>query len=150
VRVIECGEDLSFLAEAAQDEIGVHAAFDELDGGALVELVIDADCFVHCAHAAASDLAFDAIRAETAPEHRVFLVYKRVEQTVVGVAVERMVEHVARAVVLGEEHFDVSPEVGVSRADLGHVPRSFFGEQIECGLKDLLDLSPAFGGHDRN
>src|SRR5215213_5195456 len=42
VWVVQSGEYLSFFAEAAQDEVCVHAAFDEFDGGSLVELVIGA------------------------------------------------------------------------------------------------------------
>ncbi len=79
MRVIEGGENLSFFAEAAQDEVSVHPAFDEFDGGAFIELVIGAQGFVDCAHAAASDLSFDSIRPEPASEQGIFFFDERFE-----------------------------------------------------------------------
>ncbi|MNC97372.1 hypothetical protein D3C83_150130 [compost metagenome] len=77
--MIECGEYLSFFAKATEDKIGVHAALHQFDCGTLVKFVIRARSFVDGAHAAASDLSFNAIRTETPPEHRVFLIDKRLE-----------------------------------------------------------------------
>src|SRR5215217_246422 len=42
VWMIQGSEYLSFFAEATQDEVCVHPAFDEFDGGSLVELIIGA------------------------------------------------------------------------------------------------------------
>src|SRR5690349_11331198 len=101
--MIQSGEDLSFLAEAAQNEVGIHAALHEFDRRALVEFVVGARSFVDRAHAAASDLALDAIRAETPSEHRIFFFNKRLEHAELGIAVERLIQKFARAVVLQEK-----------------------------------------------
>ncbi len=100
MRVIECGEDLSFFAEATQDEIRVHSAFDQFNGCAFVKFVVCAHSFVDSAHTAASDLSLDSIGAETASEHRVFLIDKRLEDALVGLSVNGLVEEIAGAVVL--------------------------------------------------
>ena len=72
--MIEGGENLALVAKASQDEVGIHAALDQLDGGALVEFVVDANRFVDRAHAAASNLALDAIGAEAPADHRILVV----------------------------------------------------------------------------
>jgi hypothetical protein len=70
VRVVERGEDLPLVAEALEDELGVHAALDELDGDALVVLVVGADGQVDRPHAAAPYFAHHAVSADAAARHR--------------------------------------------------------------------------------
>src|SRR5215510_10856375 len=81
VWMIESCEYLAFFTEAAEDEIGVHAALHQFDGGAFVELVVGARCFVNRAHAAASDFSFNPIGAKSTPDHRILFVNKRLERT---------------------------------------------------------------------
>src|SRR6185437_6180344 len=64
VGVVEGGENLTLLAEAADDGVGIHAAFDELDGDALLEGIVIADGEVDGAHAAAADLFENAVGAD--------------------------------------------------------------------------------------
>src|SRR5690348_10865860 len=92
VWMIEGGEYLSFFAETTQDEISIHAALHQFDGGALVELVVGARRFVHSAHAAASDFSFNSIRAEAAPDHRIFIFDKRLQHAHLSIAVDGLVE----------------------------------------------------------
>ena len=64
VRVLEAGEDLTLVAEAADDGIGVHAAFEDLDGDALLVRVVAADGQIDRPHAATSQLATQTIRPD--------------------------------------------------------------------------------------
>ena len=64
-RMLEAGENLPLVAEAADDAVGVHAALEHLDRHALLERIIVADAEIHGAHAAMADLANQAIRAKT-------------------------------------------------------------------------------------
>ena len=64
-RVLEAGENLTFVPEAADDAVGVHAALEHLDRDALLERVIVADAKIHGAHAAVTDLSNQAVRAKT-------------------------------------------------------------------------------------
>src|ERR1051325_2433903 len=74
VWMIERGEDLALGAKATQDEIGIHAALHQLDSDAHVEFFVYTNRLVDGAHAAASNFALNAIRTETAADHRVFVV----------------------------------------------------------------------------
>jgi hypothetical protein len=67
--MIQPRQNLPFLAKATQDEICVHAALDQLDGHALAEFFVGARRFINCAHAAATDLAHDAIRSDAPADH---------------------------------------------------------------------------------
>src|SRR5215204_6563680 len=71
VWMIECGKYLSLFAEAAQDKVGVHPAFDQFYCCSFAELIIGAGCFVDCSHTTASNFTLDSIRAKTAPDHRI-------------------------------------------------------------------------------
>ncbi len=64
VGMLESGQDLAFMAETAEDVIGVHAALDQLEGDPLLELSVGAFGMVYGAHAASSDLLQKAVRAD--------------------------------------------------------------------------------------
>src|SRR4029079_18429781 len=64
VWVIECSQDLAFRAKAPENEICIHAALNELDRHAHLELAIDAYSFINSAHAASSHLASNLIRSQ--------------------------------------------------------------------------------------
>ena len=64
VRMLEPGEDLALVSKALQHGVAIHAALDEFDGGAHRELRIVALAKKDGAHAAATQLAHDAIRAD--------------------------------------------------------------------------------------
>ena len=52
-------ECLAFLRQALQHGRAVHAAFEQLDGGAAFERAVGAARFEHLAHAAAAERAHD-------------------------------------------------------------------------------------------
>ena len=61
------------------------------------------DGFVDRAHAAASDLALDAIGAEAAPDQRILFFDERLEHAQLSVAVDGFFEQFAGAVVLRQQ-----------------------------------------------
>ena len=62
--MLEPGEDLPLVAKALQHGVAVHAALDEFDGDAHRELRVVALAKKDGAHAAATQLAHDAIRPD--------------------------------------------------------------------------------------
>src|SRR5688500_12192999 len=64
VRMIQSGQNLALGAKTAQDEVRIHAALDQFDRDALVELLVNADRFINSAHTAAANLALDTIGAK--------------------------------------------------------------------------------------
>ena len=67
---LEAGEDLALVAEAAEDGVGVHPALDQLDRDALLKRVVCPLGEIDGAHAAASDLADDAVGADPSADRR--------------------------------------------------------------------------------
>ena len=63
--MLQACENLPFVAEPADDRLGVHAAAQDLHRDALLILVVAAHRQVDRAHAAAAELAHQAIRADT-------------------------------------------------------------------------------------
>ena len=70
VRVVQGGEYLALISEAAQHLLRVHATLDELDGDALFIGVVGAARQVDRAHAATSELADDPVGADHGPLDR--------------------------------------------------------------------------------
>ncbi len=62
--MVEAREDLALGAEAPHDRVGVHPAFEDLDGDALVEHVVVAHGEEHGAHAALPQLAHQPVGAD--------------------------------------------------------------------------------------
>ena len=62
--MIEAGEDLALIAEAADDRVGVHAALEHLERDAFLEGVVAADGKVDGAHPAASQFPDEAVRTD--------------------------------------------------------------------------------------
>src|SRR6478736_1566122 len=66
VRVDQAGENLPLAQEALEHGFGIHAALDQLDRGALLELTIDTLAQPDLAHSAGVDLAHQQPRADAA------------------------------------------------------------------------------------
>ena len=71
VRMIEAGQDLALMAEAADQFRRLHAILHQLEGRLLLKLVVGANRQVDHAHAAAADLVHHPPCAETRAHHRV-------------------------------------------------------------------------------
>jgi hypothetical protein len=157
VGVVERGENLPLLPEAPEDEVCVHPALDELDGDALLELVVGANREVDRAHAAAPKLPHDAIRADAPPdEGRGLLLKTRVGGSEVitggGLAADDardrgLFDKGAGLLVRADELLDLSAQLRVRRALLGEVGVTLGGREVYRGVKDALYLLPAFRGH---
>ena len=62
IRMLEAGEDLPLVPEAADDAVGVHAALEHLDRHALLERIIVANAKIDGSHAAMAELRNEAVR----------------------------------------------------------------------------------------
>ena len=67
-RMLEAGEYLPLVPEAADDAVGVHAALEHLDRHALLERIIVADAEIHGAHSAMTDLANQRATEDVRPD----------------------------------------------------------------------------------
>jgi hypothetical protein len=63
--MVEIGQNLLLVAEAAENGIGVHATLDDLDGNLLLELIVGALGQIDGAHTAASDFTQNLVGADT-------------------------------------------------------------------------------------
>jgi len=116
--VIEDGEGLALVLEAAEDVVVKETGANELEGDTLAEFAIGALGEVDGAHAAAADLAKDLVGADAAAEH--------------GVGGERgRVEEAAGWVVIFEEGRDFAVKVVIAGAGLGEEGRALIGRAIE-------------------
>src|SRR5690606_17035046 len=116
-------EDLPLVTEAAQHLVRVHAAFDDLERDAPVELLVRALGQVDRAHAAAADLVHDAVGPDAYPGSgrrvvagkavRVQLGEERCGEGVDGVA-DRLLG--CRLALEELEHFAAQLLVAVARA----------------------------------
>ena len=70
VRMIEIGENLTLVTKTLHHEISVHAALDEFYRHPFSELLVGALGEIDRAHAAASDLADDFVKADAIANHR--------------------------------------------------------------------------------
>src|SRR5580692_963850 len=74
VGVIQSGENLSLILEAADDEIGVLAGAHQLDRNLFAVLIVGANGTINFAHTASADLFHDFVGPETPTDHRVTMV----------------------------------------------------------------------------
>src|SRR5262249_59609152 len=67
VGMIERGQNLSLVAEAAQDVVGIHSALDQLDGHLLPILIISASRQIDLSHPARAELRQKPVMAKLTP-----------------------------------------------------------------------------------
>jgi hypothetical protein len=72
--MIERSQDSSLVTKAAQDEICVHAALDNLDGDASLESIVVALAQINRSHAAATYLALYFVSAQSLAYEHVALI----------------------------------------------------------------------------
>ena len=58
------------------------------------------------------------------------------------------VRKIAGCIVLCEESFDLVLQLCIARAHTRKVRGAFIRREFNRGLKNLVDMLPAFGGHD--
>src|SRR5215469_12971820 len=128
VGMLEAREDLALGVEAAQHCIGIHAALDDLDGGALLELAVGAFGQVDGAHAAAAELTHHAPRAEH-----------------LGSTVE--IEEVGIGLVAAQQGEDFPPEFLIAGAGFVDEALAPVAGDVERIGQNLFDPAPAFRRH---
>jgi len=115
VRKLEVGQNLSFGAEALDDEIRIHAPLDELDGDVFLVLIIIAYRQINCAHSAASNLSKDLIRSNAYTGERVAI---SIAEDLKSFLQSRRVNRAARLFVIGKQRLDLGPQCFVAGAGL--------------------------------
>src|SRR5690349_17306697 len=100
--MIQRGQNLPFLAKAAEDEICIHAALDQLDGDSFAEFLVGARRFVDCAHAAASDFALDEVSSDPPADHWIDLISQGVGPFHLSFGGEQMVKRAFARLVISE------------------------------------------------
>ena len=65
VGMVKMCQDLALVAEPAQDQIGVHAALDELNSHLTLILIVISHGQINCSHAAAADFAKNLVSPDT-------------------------------------------------------------------------------------
>ena len=152
VRVLEAGEDLALLQEAAEDLVAAHARPDQLERDPLLELPVGALGEVDRAHPALPERADDAVRPHRLPGFEGGL--RRGPLDVLdeggGPVRRRVVEEVAGLVVGGEELFEVGAEGEVGGAvggAAGRVEERRAGvrREVERVVEQRGEALPAFG-----
>jgi hypothetical protein len=96
---------MTFLPKTADDRVGIHAAFDELDRDPLLEGIVIAHGEEDGAHAAAADLFEDPVCADARAGGHLALKERG------GGLLDHAVEGGFAAGIVGEKAFDVTAEV---------------------------------------
>src|SRR5690349_20725990 len=133
VRMAQRGEDLPLGDEAAVQLLGVWAVTQQLDRDLATELAVVALGEIDHAHAAATELAYDAIRA-----------YAAVEQWLDGERRCRRrqptLENAGGQIVCGQQAIDLASELGIVCAALTQPRTALSLIEIERVLEHFLDL----------
>ena len=138
VRMTQRGEDLPLGEEAPVELLGVGAVAQELDRDLAAELAVDALGEVHHAHAAATELAHDAVRADAPVAQRL-----RGERRCRG-GRRRSRIPAGDSCAASSASTSARSSASCAQRSLSHAPRRV-GIEIERVLEDLLDLGAARG-----
>jgi hypothetical protein len=130
-RMIEIGEDLPLVSKAPENRVGVHAAFDELDGRLGSEDPVGALGQINGSHPAAADFLRDPVSADNAAAHRIEFLFGRL---------------VFRVETL-ERGFDLGAQFGVPVADFRQVLFALVTGEINRGLKNRFNFLLSFLRH---
>ena len=146
VGMIQGGEDLPLVAEAAQDVLGVHAALEDLDGHLTLEVGVVAVRQVHGAHTSLAEAPVDLVVAEhlPLPGHGIALPGEHVR----GLGADGILEEAPGALQAGEQLLDALDEVGLVGVALFQKRNASLGIELEGLLKQLLDPWPALIPHE--
>ncbi len=141
--MIEARQDFALHVEAAQDEIRVHPAAHQLDGGRLTESALGPLAEIDGAHAALSELADDPPGSD--PLGRGGLGTRVRERDLFGGG---HLEKRAGRVGGREQRSDVGGELRVTAALAAQQPLAVLDRGIRDAIEDAAHLLPTVGGHD--
>ncbi len=112
VRMFETRENLALAQEARLHRVGIHAALDDFQRGALFELSVGAFGEQHDAHAAAAEFAQHAPRTDTCLRRFALVVARPCHRRFAARGIDAVVETSAAAIG-GEKLFDFVPHADV-------------------------------------
>src|SRR5438067_1057246 len=142
VGMIQRGQNLSFVAEAAHYEIRVHAALYQLDCDALLKLVVGAHGQKDRTHAAAPNLAHSLVRSNATTNEFVngFFDYRlRRERAAIGVA--------PCAFIRGYERLDLIAQPLIRAARVREKSLTLAGRKPERRLEHFFNFLPTLRIH---
>ena len=139
VRMIERRRDLPLSAESPQGLLAGHPGLNQLDGDALLELVVGAAREINRPHSAVAELGqqFVGPDALAGPRPRRGFAEER-RQARVRLRVEDVPVPIGR----GREGFDLAPEVFVSSGRVRDEGRAPLRRNVERGVENRLDSLP--------
>jgi hypothetical protein len=123
------------VAEAAQDEVCVHAPLDELNGNTLLKGIIGALGEVNSAHPAAPNLSDNLVRANTLTDYRI-VIYQGRQGLDSAAFVDGLVKEVTGLIILRKQSFYLTPQIVVALARLGDIRRAFARREVKRRLKN--------------
>jgi hypothetical protein len=135
--VVERGQYLSLVTKAAQDEIRVHTALDELDGDALLKGIVGALGQVNRPHPTAPYLSDDPVRADTLTDDRI-VVYESRQCLDSASRIHRLVKKVTGLVILREQSFYLTPQLVVARAGFFDIRGAHLRREVKRRLKYIF------------
>ena len=130
--------------EATQHFVGVGSALEDLDRDLFRELLVRSLGEIYGAHAAAADLAQNAVIADTLAGARCLFVQRA--QTGIEIIRERL-DLFAGA---GEERFHLAAHAGVVATCALHEAGALRRFELERVTDDTLDVLPALRSHGRD
>ena len=136
VLVGERGEDLAFVAEAADGEVALQAAAQELEGDALVELGVGADALVDRPHPPHPQQPHHLVRPDPRPDRRLVLVAQRGGQHVP----RRALPPVVGAIQRRQERLHLGAQRVVRAAGARHEGVSLGRVHLERGIEQRPHL----------
>src|ERR1041385_2892602 len=131
--VAHSGEDLPLHLEVAQDEISIHSALEDFDGGALLKLAVVALGEADPAHAAFTDVGDDLPMVQADPDERV--------------AQDGMGDEIAGLFMGDQQGFDLAAEPGVARTGVLEISGALRRLEIQASVQERGDPGPRLGAH---
>jgi hypothetical protein len=129
--MVKSREDSSLVTKAAQDEIRIHAALDNLDGDAPLEGIVRALGQVDSPHPPAPYLALYPVGSEPLAYKIVGLVIQKIGQLLKAASlVERLVQKVSGAFILSEKLLDFAAQLVVAGAGACDIASALFRREV--------------------
>ena len=140
VGMFERGENLTLVAESADDQLGIHAAPNHLDGDVPFEHLVGTAGEIDRAHAAAPDARFDEVRPYRAADVR----FRRLR---VDAVEQRFLEECVCVRFRTQQRFDFGAQHRVAGTELVEQCRPRVGTFLQHSGKDLFHPQPWVARH---
>src|SRR5262245_51872477 len=144
--MLETGQDLSFLPEALQHEIGIHAAFQQFDGDFLLKLCVVPNGQMDRPHPATTQQAHKSIRSDPTIHHVDDGNNWSVARSRVG-GHERPLDQGTLRDIARQEGVDFLPQGLISLAHVVKKSIALFRRNLDRLQKQSFDLTPTVSFH---